>query len=81
MIEGGNHMAEAEAGRFDFIFVSADHFLFYVVLNVCSQYSVHQALLRSRFEINKAWNKLCGHDRNYGTIPIFLLIFFCLKRK
>jgi hypothetical protein len=24
---------------------------------------------------NKAWNKLCGHDRNYGTIPIFLLNF------
>jgi hypothetical protein len=29
--EGGNHMAEAEAGRFDIIFVSADHFLFYVI--------------------------------------------------
>ena len=43
------------------------------LLNVCSQYSVHQALLRSRFEINKARNKLRGHDRNSGTIPIFLI--------
>jgi hypothetical protein len=31
-------------------------------LNVCSQYSVHQVLLQSRFEINKARNKLHGHD-------------------
>ena len=70
-------MAEAEAGLFDI-----QQTIFYSMsLNVCSQYSVHQALFRSRFEINKAWNKLCGHDRNYGGIPIFLLIFFCLKRK
>jgi hypothetical protein len=31
--------------------------------------SVHQALLRSRFEINKAQNKLSGHNRNSGVIP------------
>ena len=47
-------------------------------LNVCSQYSVHQALLRSRFEINKAQNKLRGHDQNSDAIPI---LFVCLKRK
>jgi hypothetical protein len=41
-------------------------------LNVCSQYSVHQVLLQSRFEINKARNKLRGHDRNSGAILIFL---------
>jgi hypothetical protein len=26
------------------------------------------------FEINKAQNKLSGHDRNSGVIPIFLII-------
>jgi hypothetical protein len=40
-------------------------------LSVCSQYSVHQALLWSRFEMNKDRNKLRGHDWNSGAIPFF----------
>ena len=64
------------AGLFDIIFVSADNFLFYVVLSVCSQYSVHQALLWSRFEIKKAW---CYHVAL--NLILWCHIFLCVPMK